>query len=434
MHAFKPSKLHQLWLNDGTTRRPYHICRTKADVLWLMGRWQESEPIYRRNVAWAAASGDPALASQSLTDLGWVLSLRGGAVEALELLGRAEVIFRHLGDDKGLACALRYSGNVLQRGGDSGRALEFYLRSLAVSRRCGDEDNTAGTLNSIGNIESQRGDYQGALDSFHQALEIQQRLGSSSKQAVIVGNIGVAYGEMRDFGKAMSAFQRVAALSSEAGDKLQQAAALGNMTVLHFLLGEYPVALENAQQRIAIAHEIGDDKGRCISLSHLGMIHAARQDHDQAMDYLEQAIAIARIQGIHYFLKDFLVQMAESRIAARDPGRADIALSEARTLASQMSDAPGLLKCRKLAADIAAFTDPGTAASQLEALLPEVPDQALQADIHAALFTLKGTASHRETAAALYRTLFEQTRAVEFAEKLDRLLNTPSAAPAAGPQ
>jgi len=384
-----------------------------------MGRWQETEPVYRRNVDWTAA--EPALAVQSLNDLGWVLSLRGGGDEALELFGRAAQISERLGDKPGLACALRYSGNVFQRRGQSGEALDHYLRALELSRQAGDEVGMAGTLNSIANIESLRGDHPGSLARYQQALEILERIGSDSQQAVVIGNIGVVYCEMREFGQALGMFQRAATLSATAGDKFQRAAALGNMTLLHTQLGNYSVAREMAGQRIRIAREIGDEKGLSISLNHLGIIHAALRDYGLAAGYFEQAIAIARRQGIRYFLKDFLIQLAETSIAVGDTLRAETALNEARTVAAEIGDAAGALKCRKLAADLTAFTDPGAAAAQLEALLPESSNESLTADIHAALFAISRSPEHREQAAALYRSLHRQTQAVEYAEKLVRL-------------
>ena len=419
MFAAKRYKTSLFWINDGTAPRPYQVCRRKAEVLWLMGRWQETEPVYRRNVDWTAA--EPALAVQSLNDLGWVLSLRGGGDEALELFGRAAQISERLGDKPGLACALRYSGNVFQRRGQSGEALDHYLRALELSRQAGDETGMAGTLNSIANIESLRGDHPGSLARYQQALEILERIGSDSQQAVVIGNIGVVYCEMREFGQALGMFQRAATLSATAGDKFQRAAALGNMTLLHTQLGNYSVAREMAGQRIRIAREIGDEKGLSISLNHLGIIHAALRDYGLAAGYFEQAIAIARRQGIRYFLKDFLIQLAETSIAVGDTLRAETALNEARTVAAEIGDAAGALKCRKLAADLTAFTDPGAAAAQLEALLPESSNESLTADIHAALFAISRSPEHREQAAALYRSLHRQTQAVEYAEKLVRL-------------
>lgn len=95
----------------------------------------------------------------------------GRAVDALELIERALVIFRRLGDRRGEAVTLNGLGLTQARAGDETGARDSYETAVALLTALGDSHGAGRVLANLGSLHSGRGHEQQALAAWNDALE-----------------------------------------------------------------------------------------------------------------------------------------------------------------------------------------------------------------------------------------------------------------------
>jgi predicted ATPase/transcriptional regulator with XRE-family HTH domain len=115
-----------------------------------------------RRPTWARAT--------ALNASGHLASMAGDFDGALAAVDEAEVIWRGLGDGRGLARALATRGYVLHSARDYARATMAWEEALAVGYAAGDDVRVAGVLAFLAKAAQQRGDLERAEQLFTESL------------------------------------------------------------------------------------------------------------------------------------------------------------------------------------------------------------------------------------------------------------------------
>src|SRR5262249_9176288 len=130
---------HSRTLDAGDGARAARFVRRMGRAMWVAGL-----PItdgYTRALASLALPGaakpDRAYALVRSAYGGYMLGELG---EARQLLSEAEALFDELGDQRGLAEALRWRSQVEDTGGDYGLAAGFAERVIGIGEAIGDDD------------------------------------------------------------------------------------------------------------------------------------------------------------------------------------------------------------------------------------------------------------------------------------------------------
>jgi predicted ATPase/transcriptional regulator with XRE-family HTH domain len=122
-----------------------------------------------RRPTWARA--------RALNAAGHLASIAGDFDHALAALDEAEVIWRGLGDGRGLARALATRGYVLLHSErDYARATVVWEQALALGRTIGDDVRVAGVLAFLAKAAQQRGDLERAEQLFTESLALWRKL------------------------------------------------------------------------------------------------------------------------------------------------------------------------------------------------------------------------------------------------------------------
>ena len=187
---------------------------------WLRGGYAEAK-------AWLDATL-PRAAGESLDLLG-----RGHECAALvcDRLGDSEGQARHadeayaafaaLGDEHGIADALREQGKAAGARGDTVLGTAIYTELGELSQRIGDRWNGAIALNNLGSLASMERDWERAVILCGRSAELRRDLGDDWGTALALSN--VAFAEDR--------LGRVSAASTTLRDALHMSAELDSMTL-----------------------------------------------------------------------------------------------------------------------------------------------------------------------------------------------------------
>jgi non-specific serine/threonine protein kinase len=147
-------------------------------------------------------------------------------------------LYQSIGEDRGVALALKSLGMVDHYLENYESAASLYQTSLAMSRAAGDAAASADGLNSLGVLARNRGDMEGASAFFEESLQAYETLGDTNSVAVVTNNLARAARDQGDWTKAMELSSRSLSLMSEMVDVSGVAMALSNLAVVAERTGE----------------------------------------------------------------------------------------------------------------------------------------------------------------------------------------------------
>jgi len=310
-----------------------------AELLARVGGWEESEQLYREQLAELREAHDRLGESKALSSLSGLVRSRSRLQEALRLAIEAEAIAREFGDPKAIAYAVSYRGvahwsrnehsealacyrefeeiarelgnrrNVSVAIGNRGlvhadrrenaEALACYREQEEILRELGDRQNLADALGCRGNLHFARGEYAEALACHQEEEEIHRELGDRRGIATVVGSRGIMHAVRGEYSEALARFGEQERLAREMGDRRQISIAVGNRGNVYGLRGEHDKALECFSEQEEIDRELGDRRRIAMAVGNRGIVHANRGENVEALACYQEQEEIARESGDH---------------------------------------------------------------------------------------------------------------------------------------
>jgi predicted ATPase len=119
---------------------------------------------------------------------GWIGDVEGQARHADE----AYEAFASIGDEHGMADALRERGKAASGVGDSARAVAIYTELAELAERIGDRWNGAIALNNLGSLALQAGDWERGVELCGRSSTLRRDLGDEWGMALALANVAMA--------------------------------------------------------------------------------------------------------------------------------------------------------------------------------------------------------------------------------------------------
>ena len=217
--------------------------------------------------------------------------------QALQSWTQSLVIYRQIGNRRGVTASLGNMGLAYHGLGDYKKAINYHLQSLAMSKEIGNRRGVAASLENLGNPYYGLGDYKKAIDYHLQSLVIDKEMGSRRGVAASLGNLGLAYHQLGDYKKAIDYHQKSLVIDKEMGNRRGVAASLGNLGLVYRNLGDYKKAIDYHLQSLVIDKEMGNRLGVAQSLANLGLAYHQLGDYKKAIDYHQKSLAIQKEIG-----------------------------------------------------------------------------------------------------------------------------------------
>ena len=234
-------------------------------VLWtfhnVCGHWHDGTRLHRLALAAARRNGDISGEAHVLRGLGSFAMSFGAFDEAHGYLAGAQVLFKALEDDLGLARTDVIFSQALEFQGRFAEALAIMSDALRLSESApGDRHMMlvrASALNGSAWNSVQLGDLSQARAFCHQAIELCQKLGYSPGEAGTWDTLGVVLQRLGLHGDAITCFRRAISLDREMGNRYDLAMVLAH-------LGETYVAVDD----LAGAREAWDESLQILRALH----------------------------------------------------------------------------------------------------------------------------------------------------------------------
>jgi predicted ATPase/class 3 adenylate cyclase/DNA-binding CsgD family transcriptional regulator len=268
---------------------------------------EESVAIYRE-------LGDKRGLTQSLGQLGWILSTQNELAAARTLLEESLVLAREVGDSWILANTLGNLGDFMSDHGDFKSARHFLEESVRLYRELRDQRALSYTLLGLARAAAFEGDVTQAAALAQESLALARELDNEQDITTALHRLAVIQSWQGDTEQAMILLKESLALARERGDKVQIGNALLTLGSIVLHRGNLLQAETSAQESLSLFRELRSTLGTALALSLLGDIKRIQGDLAQARALCTEGVLLAREVGIHSFLGSSLISLA--RVAA----------------------------------------------------------------------------------------------------------------------
>lgn len=217
----------------------------------------------------AAGERDEPVVGQLLAQLARVEALHGDTDKALGHAAAAQSLFERIDDLRGVALALRMTGNALGVAGRLDEAAAVFLRAIELAGRTGNVEELAGSLMNLGTTYSRRGLLSEAVDAYRRAIPEFERIDHGSGQAVGYGNLADALVKVGRLDEAEEWCNRALEKGRAIGHAATGAEGLHTLAEIRLAQGRTDEAADIAEQAAERFEEMQDAEGvtRCRDLA-----------------------------------------------------------------------------------------------------------------------------------------------------------------------
>ncbi len=434
----------------------------KADILELIGNWQECEAVLTDALKKAKALNHDGQLGKTHNSFGHLLVLTGQYTKAKNHLKRAIVHFEATGDEYGLLKAYGNLGNQYFRQGQYRKAEEYFIKSIELSKQfkssyataqivanlgltymnlgdfdagiryqkaqlaiCEERKDKPGmaTLSTnLGIVYFEKGAYDAALACYQQGLELSQELGNKQLIAITIGCIGSVHERKGEYEKAMYNFEKDLEIAEELGDKQGIAITLGLIGQLHTVKGEFDKAIQFLERQLAICRELNYQKGIAKAVNTLGDIYHHKTQSDISIKYYDLAIEVARKIDNRLVLGESLAEKGNPLLAQGKVEEAQATQKEALKIAKQLGNPNLLFEVHILGVRVTATKDKKEAAFILKELLLDVDAPIQKAALFYELYKIEKNSEYKQNALELYQKLYNETPQFIFKQRIQHLI------------
>jgi tetratricopeptide (TPR) repeat protein len=264
------------------------------------GFWSDVRYLYGQALTFYRHLGDRRGEAEALRGLGEVEWLVGEYGKAREYYTQALALARKLGHRQGEAEALWGVGEVEWLVGEYGKAREYYTQALALARKLGHRRVEVDALRGLGQVERLVGEYRQARDYHTQALTLAQHLSDRPGEVLALWGVGEVEWLVGEYGKAREYYTQALTLARQLGHRRGEVLALWGLGQVEWLVGEYGKAREYYTQALTLAQHLSDRRGEAEALWGLGHVAADTAERDQACELWRKALEIYEELGVPF--------------------------------------------------------------------------------------------------------------------------------------
>jgi tetratricopeptide (TPR) repeat protein len=253
----------------------------------------------RTALAWSQEqAGDPEGGLRLAAALWSFWAVRGYWQEGLQWLAGLLALPGPAVPTPGRAQALLVAGGLAWDEGDSERAASLCEKSLVMFRELGDKRGVAYSLHhmaiSLSDLATDA-DRAGRLNE--ESLALFRELGDKRGTAWALFHLGCMAGCEGDYKRAAGVFEESLVLSREAGDNWCIATSLYQLAGVASCQGCYQQAARLSRQSLVLFRELGDKLYMPMALLQLGRVARCQGKYERAAVLLAEAMTLFRVLG-----------------------------------------------------------------------------------------------------------------------------------------
>jgi serine/threonine protein kinase/tetratricopeptide (TPR) repeat protein len=259
--------------------------------------------------------------------------------EVLRNEQEALIIWRRIGQKRGLAFSLNEIARAQASLGITKDAVSNFQEALQIRREIGDKRGLGDTLIDMGNFSDDRGNHDQALKMYKEALELERDIGNESLQAICLNNIGSVYSEKNQYDDALTYFQQVLQLREKSKVPQDIVEAVHNLGQVLGGMGQYDQAISYYMRALDLRRSMNDPRGTAIESYGLGTLFDYQGRFGAAINSEQDALKTFRdLKDKTFWMAEMLGGYGEALILAGRGDEAKSFLDEALRLSRELKN------------------------------------------------------------------------------------------------
>ncbi len=243
------------------------------------------------------AQADTAERAKALNGLAMLATLQGDFGETQATYEQSLLIYRKLGDQKGIAASLNGLGNAVYWLGEYAAAWAAYEESLGISRDREDKRSVAGTLHNMGTMAYAEGDFTRSQAMYEESLGLLREQNDQFNIAVALHGLGnLAYSQEK-YTAARASYEEGMQIARDLGARQLIAAMLEDFGNVDFSESEYASAHSLYEESLSIQQELGDRRGIAASQQNLAKVAFSQGAAVRANSLYRESLVTSRELG-----------------------------------------------------------------------------------------------------------------------------------------
>ncbi|HEU5102119.1 MAG TPA: tetratricopeptide repeat protein, partial [Roseiflexaceae bacterium] len=293
--------------------------------------------------ALAQSGGVPALwRARALHTAGNLARNQGEYPRAAALYEEALVLWRQLGDRRGLTHSLHGVGNTAFDMGDYQRATPILEECLALFRELGDRHGVALELAALGELAWCQADYARSRRLSEEGLVLYRQLGERWGIGLTLSNLGLVAEDQGEYERAAALFEESMAHLRAIGDRRGIALTCNHQGHIELNQARYQRAVALCMEALAIFRELGEQWGAALALDNLGQAARSQGDASQAATLCEESLALFRASGDRRGVANALNSLGDVACDRGDLAHARVLYRESLALNQELGNQVGI--------------------------------------------------------------------------------------------
>ncbi len=269
-----------------------------ADVYLHLGDNQKAMESCSKALNLSRANDDTQGEAQALTDIAKVQYEGSGELRrSLEYFDHALALWCSLGNRRGQAEVLFYSGLIYSDLGEAQKAATSYNQALSLWRSLHDRRGEALTLIAIGHLHSRLGDKQEAIDLLNRALELVRPMGDKVWEASILAKLGWTLYTLGEKQRSLDYYKDGLRLFQAVNFRVGEAGVLMEMGWIYNSSGQNRRALDHYNRALLLSRSLADRQIESYVLRDMGVVYESLGQKAEALRYYKQALSLSRACG-----------------------------------------------------------------------------------------------------------------------------------------
>ncbi len=272
--------------------------------------------------------------------IGDIARVRGDQ-DATRRYEEARSIYKELGDRRSEAICIKRTGDIALDHCEHPLAQQRYEQALRIFREIGIRLGEATCIHGLGDIAKRRLDNDSARQRYQEAIAIYRDVGARQGKASCIVGLGDISVFRHEYTDARQFFEEALAIYREIGARLGEAHSIWSLGSVALALSDHVSAERQFEQARAIYRDVVDGQGEAVCTDSLGDLATLRGDYELAQQQYTNALAIFRDVGDPHSAAPCLLRLAENAVERRAYAEAATLYDEARLLFQQTDDRRG---------------------------------------------------------------------------------------------
>ncbi|MBN1149692.1 AAA family ATPase [candidate division WOR-3 bacterium] len=271
--------------------------------------------------------------------------------------------------------------------------------------------------------------FEKVFDYLEKAVELAEKIGSESAKGILYGNLGLSYMEIKlDLDKALFYYHKALKIHEKLQERQGLLITLNNIALILMSRKKLDEALGMLEKAYEMAVEIGDIVMQIFCLINLCDIKRRKGMYEQALEYIEKAAGMAKLSGKDHILGQTLDIKFYLKILTKKFDEAVEINNELYELSKKIKNDFMMFKHElNHALYLSETEEKEKAAAYLYEMIGKYRDDDLTAEIHYAIWKVKGDQTAKSRAAAYYKKVIEgdskEFKQLSYLEKYEELVS-----------